>query len=522
MNMNVSPRLISMIRMPTDDITHRSPALLRADGLCKSFGGNVVLDRIDLALCKGEVVLLRGENGSGKTTLLNILSGNLEPDAGIVRYSANDTHRSYRFPRKWWEKLNPLDHFAAEFVSREGIGRTWQDVRLFSSLSLRDNIVVAYPTHLGENPFNAISRIGQVRRREASLRANADAGLARLDLAGRELSSADKISLGQSKRVAIARAVAAGARILFLDEPLAGLDRQGIGSVLGLLKELVQTRGITLVIVEHVFNHIHLHDLVTADWLLDGGKIIANRVGSVADRATMARRSDSTLSTKPDWFSLLAASGADICEESLPMGAVLTRIRRPQSTPEPAKPILEIRDLIVRRGRRDVIGKSEDGKDHGFSLTLYENEIAILQAPNGWGKTTLLMSLAGLIPCRQGSIKLDGTNIDTLKTWKRVELGLRYVPSQSSLFPSLTAAEIHRLSRSTSISPDKSAAARKAGELSGGQKQFLALSAIEPQGQVYLFDEPFSGLDAPTIRRAIIDHLKPLAVCSLIAMPLVT
>ena len=216
-----------------------SPVLLRALGLSKAFGGQVVLDNVGLELRQGEVVLLRGENGSGKTTLLNILTGNLEPDAGEIHYLADGSPRSYRFPRRWWQELNPFDHFTPEFVAREGIGRTWQDVRLFGSQTLRDNLAVATPGHPGENPLLALFAPHCAAGREAEINQTADAMLARLGLAGREDSSADKISLGQSKRIAIARAVLTDAKILFLDEPLAGLDRQGIDDLLALLQYLL-------------------------------------------------------------------------------------------------------------------------------------------------------------------------------------------------------------------------------------------------------------------------------------------
>lgn len=277
--------------------------LLHAQGLKKAFGGQIVLNELDLELRQGEVVLLRGENGSGKTTLLNILTGNLEPDAGTLQYpyrknknpgrtgtrikahplwalarSANmflagKTPRAYRFPRRRWQDINPFDHFTPEFVTREGVSRTWQDVRLFNTQTLRDNIAVAEPGHPGENPLIALFAPRLWVRREKRINREADAMLARLGLTGREDSSADKISLGQSKRVAIARSVAAGARILFLDEPLAGLDRQGIDDVLALLRSLVIEEQITLVIVEHIFNQQHLEGLITTDWLLENGRI---------------------------------------------------------------------------------------------------------------------------------------------------------------------------------------------------------------------------------------------------------
>lgn len=130
--------------------------VLETTGVKKSFGGQVILESVNLKLQRGEVVLLRGENGSGKTTLLNILTGNLKPDAGTVQYLADGTHRAYRFPRRWWQELNPFDYFTPEFVAHKGMGRTWQDVRLFSSQSLRDNIAVAEPSQPGENPILAL------------------------------------------------------------------------------------------------------------------------------------------------------------------------------------------------------------------------------------------------------------------------------------------------------------------------------------------------------------------------------
>jgi ABC-type branched-subunit amino acid transport system ATPase component len=101
-----------------------SRTLLRAKGIQKRFGKDEVLRGVDAELHEGEVVLLTGENGSGKTTLLNILTGNLEPDAGEIRYLADDSPRGYEFPRPRWRNLNPWDHFRPEFVAMEGIGRT--------------------------------------------------------------------------------------------------------------------------------------------------------------------------------------------------------------------------------------------------------------------------------------------------------------------------------------------------------------------------------------------------------------
>ena len=497
--------------------------MLRAEGLRKAFGGQVVLDGVDLKLRAGEVVLLRGENGSGKTTLLNLLTGNLEPDAGEIHYSADDTPRSYRFPRRWWQDLNPWDHFRPEFVAQEGIGRTWQDVRLFGAQTLRDNIAVAEPGHPGENPLVALFAPGRAEGKERELNREADRMLGRLGLGGREDSSADKISLGQSKRVAIARAVAAGARVLFLDEPLAGLDRQGIKDVLEFLKSLVRDHGITLVVVEHVFNFVHLHDLVNVHWMLEKGKI-------KADRAEPIPQVDSidgipVTIAAPSWFSQLVGSTEHASSERLPRGATLTRIRRPDRWKPDASPVLDIRNLIVKRGSRTVIGLNAHGDTTGFNLSLHKGEIAILQAPNGWGKSTLFDAICGTAPIASGSLLLNGSPIEAMPTWDRARSGLFPSPSAATLFPSLKVHEAARLSLNFKAAESSSLpfGKRTVSSLSGGEKQRTLLRLALPTSQkpgLVLLDEPFAMLDECATRRAV-DTLKeaPLSHATLILLP---
>lgn len=486
--------------------TELDRVVLRAKGLKKSFGGQTVLNGIDLELRQGEVVLLRGENGSGKTTLLNILTGNLEPDSGTLDYLADGTPRSYSFPRRWWQELNPFDHFTPEFVAREGIGRTWQDVRLFGAQSLRDNIAVAEPGHPGENPLIALIAPGYANRREAGLNQQADAMLDRLGLAGRETSSADMISLGQSKRVAIARAVAAGAKIIFLDEPLAGLDRKGIHDVLALLESLVRDHELTIVIVEHVFNFVHLHHLVNTHWMLEGGRIDINR-GTTIPKVDEIEGIPVTIAP-PAWFSQIAGSPERSGSEPLPRGAILTRIRRPERTKPDAKPVLEIKDLIVNRGPRTIIGLDSNNVPTGFNLTLHEGEIAILQAPNGWGKSTLFDAICGNAHASVGSILLDGSAIESAPPWVRARSGLFPSPSAAKLFPSLKVSEASRLSPNFQASQLSSLpfAERTVSSLSGGEKQRALLRLALPESDkpgLILLDEPFAMLDKNKTNEAI-------------------
>lgn len=504
-----------------------SPVLLRAEGLRMSFGGQVVLDDVDMELRKGEVVLLRGENGSGKTTLINILTGNMEPDAGSIHYLANGTPRNYRFPRRWWQELNPFDHFAPEFVAREGVGRNWQDVRLFGSQSLRANICVADADNPGENPLHALFIPGSVSHCEQDISRKADAILARLGLAGREESSADMVSLGQSKRVAIARAVAAGAKILFLDEPLAGLDRQGIADVLALLGWLVNDHNVTLVIVEHIVNQHHLQGLVTTDWLLANGTIKRGNGDSIGSDPSRPLLTPSLVSPiqRPAWFELLAGENREVVDEPLPRGALLTRIRRPGVFKNPPKPVLEIRDLIVKRGSRTIIGIDELGNQAGFSLILYEGETTILHAPNGWGKSTLFAALCGLIKINQGEILLQGQRIDGLPAWDRARKGLCALPSDYHSFPNLRAWEVLKLSGCQNTASDLGPLADRLGSaLSGGERQRVSLQAQRESAHcpiVRMLDEPFAALDETHSIRTISELSKSCCINDFIFLPFV-
>ncbi len=475
---------------PATVIDVSRPAVLTVRGLRKAFGGQIVLDGVDLELREGEVILLRGDNGSGKTTLINILTGNLEPDAGIVHYLADRTPREFHFPRRWWQDLNPFDHFTPESTAREGIGRMWQDVRLFRSQTLRNNIAVAAPANVGENPIRALFSPRRVRQSEIQTRQTADGLLARLGLAGRETSSADRISLGQSKRVAIARAVGAGAKILFLDEPLAGLDRQGIRDVLALLASLAQDQRVTLVLVEHVLNHSHLHGLVTSDWVLAQGKLTRGHTRSALRGLSPA------VPPRLAWLKYLG-NDAEIVDEPLPRGALLTRIRLPHRLPSASGHLLKVCGLVANRGSYTVVGINGDDQPVGLDLSICKGEIVVLQAPNGWGKSTLFEVLAGLLPAQKGNITIAGRNIDPLRVWERATQAVSLFSASLESIKNLSVAEFLRL---RGIAPDLAlpfSYSRQLSSLSGGQLRRVLLSSFlgANRAPVALLDEPFNALD---------------------------
>lgn len=464
--------------------------VLRARGLKKSFGGQKVLDSVSISLFQGEVVLLRGDNGAGKTTLLNILTGNLEPDAGVIQVALADIRENFHFPTRWWTGLNPFNHFTPERIANEGIGRTWQDVRLFSTIDLRDNIAVATPEQIGENPLLALARPKASNAQAQQSWKEADAILARLGLGGRENSSADKISLGQSKRVAIARAVQAGAKILFLDEPLAGLDSAGIKEILRLLKELSTAKGITLVIVEHFFNIPEILKIATTVWSLDKGHISR-------ELPNQAVESNSGIPgySFDEWMRLIAGDGGNI-HQSEQHGARVSTIEPPGSKESPS--VLQIEDLLVYRNKRLVVGAQNTNQAIGVSLSLRKGQLVVLQAPNGWGKTTLLEAIAGLIPATRGQVSMENQSLNSKGAWLRAKLGLHLLQSRNNFFPNLTVRESLTLAKLPKTPTDiQSLEHKMMSSLSGGELQRVVTTcALEnAKYSAILLDEPFAALD---------------------------
>ena len=512
--MEVSSRTFQSGRPDLSERSNGQATLLQATGLRKSFGGQTILDGVSLELCQGEVVLLRGANGSGKTTLLNMLTGNLEPDAGRIQLFTNGETEQFDFPRSWWQKLNPFDHFLPEKMAQRGVGRTWQDIRLFSTQSLRDNIAVSTPDQTGEHPAKALLSRSTVQKEEQNHREKAASLLAGMGLEGRETSSADMVSLGQAKRVAILRAVQAGARILFLGEPLEGLDAPGIADVMGLLKQLAYEKNITLVIVEHVFNIPHVLELASKVWTLDQGELTVETPEAVrAERD--AERGEGGVE---EWIRGAAGSGG-ITNRELSGGAVLSTFV-PEGRTD-GEVVLEVEDLVVRRGRRLVIGEEDkDGTVQGLSFTLRENEWGVLKAPNGWGKTTLLEVIAGTLSATRGTVRLRGKVLQNAPAWER---DVSLLQSRDHIFPTLSVREALRLSQVRNIPAYvKPLLDKPMASLSGGEKQKASL-ACTVQGErraAVLLDEPFSALDTETTV-----HLKDLiaahteGACSLLAVP---
>jgi ABC-type branched-subunit amino acid transport system ATPase component len=213
--------------------------LLRIGGVSKHFGGLQALKDIDLDVDRGTIVGLIGPNGAGKTTLFNLITGIFPPSEGAILFEGDDILHRRRHRRR-----RPFE------ITRAGIGRTFQNIRLFAEMTSIENVIVGADAHHDQNVFQAILRTPKQRRedRDGQDRAEQLLEFAGIHRYANEL--AGNLSYGDQRRVEIARALATNPKLLLLDEPAAGMNPTEKGTLTALIRK-IQDEGITILIIEH-------------------------------------------------------------------------------------------------------------------------------------------------------------------------------------------------------------------------------------------------------------------------------
>jgi branched-chain amino acid transport system ATP-binding protein len=202
-------------------------ALFEAVDLHKRFGDQVVLQGVTLSVEEGQLSGIMGPNGAGKTTCFNVLTGRYRPDRGTVRLASEDI-----------TGLSPRQ------IARKGLSRSFQTMNLFDDERAIDNVLIALPA-VRAQAWSMARDLG----RNTSAHDEAAAVLARVGLAGKETTPCRRLSYGERRALEIGVALAARPRLLFLDEPTAGLGAEGTARLLELVSEL--KRQLTIVIIEH-------------------------------------------------------------------------------------------------------------------------------------------------------------------------------------------------------------------------------------------------------------------------------
>jgi branched-chain amino acid transport system ATP-binding protein len=209
-------------------------ALLEVTRLRKEFGGLVAVDDVDFTIEEKQISSLIGPNGAGKTTFFNMLTGVYKPTAGRVIFDGSDVTGK-----------------PPHAITERGVGRTFQNIRLFQNMTALENVLVGMHARLKGNVFTAILKTPRVRHEEATARERSHELLTYSGLRRVEDDYAKNLSYGDQRRLEVARALATGPKLLLLDEPTAGMNPQETVAFTQFVDKLRTEQGLTVLLIEH-------------------------------------------------------------------------------------------------------------------------------------------------------------------------------------------------------------------------------------------------------------------------------
>ncbi|MCJ7437114.1 MAG: ATP-binding cassette domain-containing protein [Acidimicrobiia bacterium] len=449
-------------------------ALLDVSQVSVRFGGLQALDEVSVDVAAGHVTGLIGPNGAGKTTLFNVITGLQAPTTGRVLVDGEDVTLAKPHQR-----------------ARKGIGRTFQRLETFGTLSARDNILVAAEMRRGwsREKFNANTLTDEV--------------IEQVGLEGVAGERVDSLPTGTARLVEVARALATKPRVLLLDEPSSGLNESETSSLGTLLRELAG-EGIAVLLVEHDMSFV----MGTCEQIhvLDFGRIIA--VGSPSE-----------VQASPDVrAAYLGGEQEQVAADEAPSLVVVAQ--RDKASPilidTEAPPALALRDVHAAYGAIEVI--------HGLDLVVPTGQVFALLGPNGAGKSSTLKVASGQLEPTSGTVEIHGRDITGTSADTLARNGVCLVPEGRGIFPNLTVTENLRMATYTGVSLKsvldraferfprlKERRKQVAGTLSGGEQQMLSMArALATDPKVLLLDELSMGL-APLIVEELYDVVKRIA-----------
>ena len=431
-------------------------ALLQTERLTRRFGGVTAADAIGLMIAPKEVHAIIGPNGAGKTTLIGLLSGEIVPEEGSIRFDGTEISGLPVYRR-----------------SQLGLARSFQITSLFRDFTALDNVALAVQAHRGHS-----FRFWRDARREDALRGPAFAALERVGLRDRAGTRVDKLSHGEQRQLEIAMALASDPQLLLLDEPMAGMGPDESARMVHLLRALKGS--VTILLIEHDMEAV----FALADRLsvLVYGRIIAS--GDPGDHPDRSGRA-AGLSGRKTWHRAERARWLTPRCLNLPIS----------------------RRATAKAGCCSVLRSR-----------IAPGEMVSLMGRNGMGKTTTVRSIMGLTPAAAGNIRFNGVQIHGLPAYRIAKLGLGLVPEGRQVFPNLTAREnlLATAANRTGVSDPwtlakvftlfprlAERASSMANLLSGGEQQMLAIGrALMTNPRLIILDEATEGL-APLIREEI-------------------
>ncbi|MEZ4768135.1 MAG: ABC transporter ATP-binding protein [Caldilineales bacterium] len=230
--------------------------LLSARDVTKRFGGLTAVNKLNVEIEENSIHSIIGPNGAGKTTFFNCVTGFYRHDEGTVLF-----------------KGEPLDGMQPDRITREGIARTYQNIRLFQNMTVIENVMVGYQSHLTSGWIGAVLHTRKQREEEKLAVEEARKMLGFVGLAGRGDWMSKNLPYGDQRRLEIGRALATSPDLLLLDEPAAGMNPAETADLMEFIKRLRAELGITILLIEHHMQVVMgISDLVT---VMDFGEKIA-------------------------------------------------------------------------------------------------------------------------------------------------------------------------------------------------------------------------------------------------------
>jgi branched-chain amino acid transport system ATP-binding protein len=243
-------------RSTTHAMSSNDKNLVVVEQLRKEFGGLVATNDVDFTIPRGSVISLIGPNGAGKTTFFNMLTGVYKPTAGTIVLDDED-----------------VTGLPPHAITERGIGRTFQNIRLFQNMTALENVLVGMHARLKGGILRSILRTPRIRREERDARDRGNELLEYCGLRNKGDEISRNLSYGDQRRLEVARALATEPKLLLLDEPTAGMNPQETADFTSFVEELRRERGLTVLLIEHDMRVVmNISDRVT---VLDYGEKIA-------------------------------------------------------------------------------------------------------------------------------------------------------------------------------------------------------------------------------------------------------